>query len=399
VKDRLRIDAKSLCDHIKKRCPDLAEVSVEPEVSFKQGFSSAQLHIARIKGESVGLDRSGLGSNRRVSLAVWEWTSELLSEEENEAKEFEESTPSTSQEECGSKQTIVIYDEPDTHLDYHHQRKVMQVIRDQAEIPHVSVMVATHSMNLIDGVDISDVVHLKLENYRTVAERIGANEVGESIDVHLGNIAAALGLRNSVLLHERCFLAVEGETEQQAFPLLFRLCEGLSLQAAGVALWACFNNEGALHLARYLVERKRTVILVVDADSRNLPKSIFKPEKLQRHFGRNVSDYVKFVGEIENPGAESVLELEALFTDDVWASVANKIWPKEEGFWLPTDFHSHRIGNKFSRDVHEMILSGSNKGPSGKPEMMYKLASALETPDQVPDQLRNIFSEVRNLAS
>ncbi|WP_267842662.1 ATP-dependent nuclease [Streptomyces antarcticus] len=229
VKERLRVDAKSLCDHIKERCPDLADVDVDPDISFQHGFRGAPLRISRVKGESVGLDRSGLGSNRRVSLAVWEWTSELLAAEEAEAVAQATAANDDTQASPTPVQTIVIYDEPDTHLDYHHQRKVMQLIRTQAEIPHVSVMVATHSMNLIDGVDISDVVHLRLENHRTVAERIGADEVGQAIDLHLGKIAVALGLRNSVLLHERCFLAVEGDTEQRAFPLLFRLCEGLSL--------------------------------------------------------------------------------------------------------------------------------------------------------------------------
>jgi putative ATP-dependent endonuclease of the OLD family len=243
VKERLRIDAKSLCDHIRSRCPDLAEVFVEPDVSFQQGFRGAPLRIARIAGESVGLDRSGLGSNRRVSLAIWEWTSELLAEEESTAAPVAD-PPDGETPEPPPVQTIVVYDEPDTHLDYTHQRKIMQLIREQSAIPNVSVLVATHSMNLIDGVDISDVVHLKLDNHRTVVERLGAGLVSDAIDEHLGKIAASVGLRNSVLLHERCFLAVEGETEQRAFPLLFRLCEGLSLQAAGIALWACFNNEG-----------------------------------------------------------------------------------------------------------------------------------------------------------
>jgi predicted ATP-dependent endonuclease of OLD family len=116
-------------------------------------------------------------------------------------------------------QTIVVYDEPDTHLDYHHQRKVMKLIREQSALEHVNVLVATHSMNLIDGVDISDVVHLKLVEERTVLERLQDNE-HNIIDGYLGTLSASLGLRNSVLLHERCFLAVEGETEQQAFPVL-----------------------------------------------------------------------------------------------------------------------------------------------------------------------------------
>lgn len=159
VKDRLRIDAKSLCDHIQTRCPDLAEVFVDPDISFQQGFRAAPLRIARIAGEAVGLDRSGLGSNRRVSLAIWEWTSELLAAEEDTASAAEPADGEAP--EPPPVQTIVVYDEPDTHLDYTHQRKIMQLIRDQSAIPHVSVLVATHSMNLIDGVDISDVVHLR----------------------------------------------------------------------------------------------------------------------------------------------------------------------------------------------------------------------------------------------
>ncbi|MFI7142511.1 ATP-dependent nuclease [Streptomyces massasporeus] len=399
VQDRLRIDAKSLCDHIQTRCPDLQKVSVDPDVSFQQGFRAAPLRIARRAGETVGLDRTGLGSNRRISLAIWEWNSELLAEDEDTA-----STTSPGEGEAPEPppvQTIVVYDEPDTHLDYTHQRKITQLIRTQSEIRNVNVLVATHSMNLIDGVDISDVVHLKLENHRTVVERLGAGLLGDAIDEHLGKIAAAVGLRNSVLLHERCFLAVEGDTEQRAFPLLFRLCEGLSLQAAGIALWACFNNEGALHLARYLVKQGRTIMLVVDADSRNVSKGIFKTPKLTQFFGPNASRYVTFLGEPEDddPQEEKFNELEELFHDDVWARVANKIWAKTDAAWQPGDFAALRGQGKFSGAVQEMLQADSASGPGGKPEMMYELAMALDNRDDVPKQLRDIFKRLRELAS
>ncbi|MEU3297138.1 AAA family ATPase [Streptomyces longwoodensis] len=399
VQDRLRIDAKSLCDHIQTRCPDLKKVSVEPDVSFQQGFKAAPLRIARRAGEAVGLDRTGLGSNRRISLAVWEWNNELLAEEEDTAP-----TASACEGEAPEPppvQTIVVYDEPDTHLDYTHQRKIMQLIRSQSAIRNVSVLVATHSMNLIDGVDISDVVHLKLENHRTVVERLGAGLLGDDIDEHLGKIAAAVGLRNSVLLHERCFLAVEGDTEQRAFPLLFRLCEELSLQAAGIALWACFNNEGALHLARYLAKQGRTIMLVVDADSRNVRKGIFKTPKLTEFFGPHASRYVTFLGEPEDddPQQEKYNELEELFLDDVWARVANKIWAKTDGTWEPSDFASLRGQGKFSAAVQEMLQAHSESGPGGKPEMMYELAMALDHKNDVPKQLRDVFKRLRELAA
>lgn len=390
VQERLQVDAKSLCGHIQARCPDLADVFVEPEVSFTQAFRGAPLRIARTTGEHVGLDRSGLGSARRILLAIWEWTSDILANENNPAPESPQ--VEGSEPEPPPVQTIIVYDEPDTHLDYGNQRKIMQLIREQSAIPNVSVIVATHSMNLIDGVDISDVVHLKLETGRTVMERLGF-DAHDAIDQHLRQIAAALGLRNSVLLHERCFLAVEGDTEQRAIPLLFRISEGLSLQSAGIALWACFNNEGALHLARYLVQHGRSVILMVDADSRTLPKSIFKPERLKATFGNEVDTLVHLLGE-----PDGVNEFEELFGDDLWARVANEIWQRDTP-WTPEEFGALRGQGKFSSQVQEMLQVQSESGPGGKPEMMYQLALELKAPSDIPLQLRQIFAELRRRAS
>ncbi|MFD8563126.1 ATP-dependent endonuclease [Streptosporangium canum] len=390
VKERLRIDAKSLCDHIQTRCPDLADVFVEPDVSFTQGFRGAHLRIARTSGEHVGLERSGQGSARRISLAIWEWTSELLASEDSVA-------PAPPQDEDAQLeptrlQTIIVYDEPDTHLDYGHQRKIMRLIREQSAVPHVSVIVATHSMNLIDGVDISDVVNLKLQNGRTIMERLGIDD-HDGTDQYLRQLAAALGLRNSVLLHERCFLAVEGPTEQRAIPLLFRLSEGMSLQSAGIALWACCNNEGALQLARYLVEHGRSVMLAVDADSRSVAKGLFKEDRLRQTFGENTGRIVKLIGE-----PEGFNEFEELFNDDLWAAVANKVWSKDSP-WVTEDFRALRGQGKFSSKVLSMLHERSESGPGGKPEMMYQLALTLTAPSDVPAQLRAIFAELKQLAA
>ncbi|UGQ10457.1 AAA family ATPase [Yinghuangia sp. ASG 101] len=387
VQDLLRVDAKSLVDHIRSRCPDLAHVEVNPDVSFKSGLVGTPIRIAKVSGEPVGLDRSGLGSSRRVLLAVWEWNNELLVDDGAVQPNVDDLSEADAPEP--PVQTIVVYDEPDTHLDYGHQRKIMRLIRDQSSVPNVRVVVATHSMNLIDGVDIDDVVHLKLVDDRTVVERLGADTHDET-DGHLARIAASVGLRNTVLLHERCFLAVEGETEQQAFPALFRMATGLSLQAAGIALWACGNNEGALHLARYLVKHKRSVALVVDADSQNL--SLFKVDRLKQMLGAEYSKIVKYVG-IENQAAE----LEELFESTVWAKVANKIWPKDVA-WEAADFDGLRGSGKFSSRVQQLLQNASLQGPGGKPQMMSDLAGALDGPEDIPEELRDIFDALRVLA-
>ncbi|MFH8574026.1 ATP-dependent nuclease [Streptomyces sp. NPDC017993] len=383
ITHRLEKEADSLCSHIRQHCSEFVGVDVKPEVSFKGGFKRAPLHVSRADGEPVDLTRSGQGSTRRIALAVWEWTSELL-----------ENTELAAAGESGDEptQTIVVYDEPDTHLDYRHQRTVMDIIRKQCALPHVSVMVATHSMNLIDGVDIADVVHLKLNDHgRTVVERL-VNDTHDGIDFHLGQIAAALGLRNSVLLHERCFLAVEGETEQQSLPVLFRLSQGLSLQAAGIALWGCENNEGALHLARYLVKHQRTVMLMIDADSRS--NKLLKDERLRRA-GLDLATQVTYVGE-----AEGFNELEELFTDQQWATAANDHWPRPAPqAWTAQDFAALRGASKFSGDILRMIKEkAAEESPSGKPAMVYALATTLTTPQDVPQQLREAFTQLQELA-
>ncbi|MFF1716562.1 ATP-dependent endonuclease [Streptomyces sp. NPDC058268] len=384
ITQRLEKEADSLCRHIRQHCREFVGVEVRPEVSFKGGFKRAPLEVSKADGEPVDLTRSGQGSTRRIALAVWEWTSNLLEAAELAAAgEGDPETPT---------QTIVVYDEPDTHLDYRHQRTVMDIIRKQCALPHVSVVVATHSMNLIDGVDIADVVHLKLgDNGRTVVERL-QDDTHNGIDVHLGQIAAAVGLRNSVLLHERCFLAVEGPTEQQSVPLLFRLSQGLSLQAAGIALWACGNNEGALHLAGYLVKHQRTVRLMVDADSRS--NKHFKTEKLIKA-GLDLAQQVSYVGE-----ADGFNELEELFTNQQWAAAANVHWPRPPGAsWSAGDFAAHRDG-KFSTLILDMIKQQAQENsPNGKTDMVYGLVTTLTTAQDVPQQLREIFSEVQKLAS
>ncbi|SDE24824.1 hypothetical protein [Streptomyces prasinopilosus] len=268
----------------------------------------------------------------------------------------------------------------------------MDIIRKQCALPHVSVVVATHSMNLIDGVDIADVVHLRLgDSGRTIVERL-ADRSHEGIDFHLGQIASAVGLRNSVLLHERCFLAVESPTEQQCLPLLFRLSQGLPLQAAGIALWACGNNEGALHLGGYLVKNRRTVMLMVDADSRT--NKHFRTERLIKA-GLDLDTQVTWIGE-----ADGFNELEELFTDAQWATAANTHWTRPEGVqWTAEDFTAHR-GGKFSTHVLTMIKEqAEHTSPDGKDDMLYGLVTTLKTREDVPSQLTKAFSDLRALAS
>jgi len=359
LEKRVIHDAETLREHVKSQCGDIGDIQIHPDVRLDSGLKSIEVSATNARGEQVHLGQSGTGRTRRIALAVWEFNTGLLS---------------------GSGEDIVLlYDEPDTHLDYRHQRGFMKLLDTQASLPNVRTIIATHSMNLIDGVDISHVVHLHHVDSRTKADQLtDDSEIGS----HLGAIAASLGLRNTVLLHERLFVGVEGATESRAFPVLFKLATGRQIQSCGIAIWPCDNNDGALRFAQYLNSHGRDVLLVVDEDSRQLKQ--FSEASLTKH-GLSFETHVLTVG---------VKEFEDTFTDEQWAACANREWPREDGSaWEPSHFSVHRAG-KFSSSVAEMIRTESSVGVSGKPEIMTKLALGLRTKEEVPEQLRELFDEL-----
>lgn len=370
IEDELRQalvdEATELTEHIRSHLPDLGSVSILPELNFSNSLKTTQVSIdAGGGGEDVRLSEAGAGRARQVALAVWEHTQNLLT---------------------AGGDVVLLYDEPDTHLDYGNQRRLMTVLRKQFELPNVRMVIATHSMNLIDGIDIANVVHVRHHKHRTVLDVLADDsQTGR----HLGAIAASLGLRNTVLLHERLFVGVEGATEQAALPVLFKLATGRHLESAGIALWNCGNHEGAANFAEFLVTHKRQVGFIVDTDAIKLPKSPFSTDKLK---ARGIDPTTcELVGDNE---------LEDTFSDEQWAQVANAEWPRNEGAtWTPADVLALRSERKFSGALLNLFQAGSDVGPNSKPQLVTTLALTLRTPAEVPHTLRDIFARLLHRAA
>ncbi|MCQ1948109.1 AAA family ATPase [Arthrobacter sp. zg-Y1116] len=361
-------DAEAIRIYITQNVRDIGDVQIRPSVNFvgANGLKSTDITVTNQAGEEINLQLSGAGRARRVALATWEYNATLLAR--------------------SGEDIVLLYDEPDTHLDYGHQRELMTLIHEQSKNPKVTVVIASHSMNLIDGTDISDVVHVKHEQHRTVIERLADDsEVGS----HLGAIAASVGLRNTVLLHERLFVGVEGESEARALPVLFKLATGRHLESSGIAIWPCDNNEGARHFAGFLHGHGRNVVFLVDEDSKANAKHVFHPDKL-RNAGLDPNLQCFYVGDPN--------EIEDIFSDEQWSTAANLYWPRvDERLWCPADFKEHRDG-KFSKCVLEMIRTHATPAPTGKPDMLVALALSLKEPEDVPRDLRQKFDRLVNLA-
>lgn len=371
VRDRLTEEAVDLCHHIKSCCPELSEIAVLPEVSFREGLGNIEVQTSRGATTGIALEKSGAGRRRRVNLAIWEWTQKLVEESLKDGRGV-----------------VIAYDEPDTHLDYGHQRELATLIQTQCKRPGARMIVATHSLNLIDRVSINDVVHLRLDDERTKVELLlGAEH--EDAQRYLADVSAAMGLRNSVLLHERCFVAVEGPTEMQALPLLFQTATGMSLSSAGIALIAGNSNEGALRVAQFLKQHDRRLAFVVDADSKTGGSAkLFRKDKLDK-IGIE-SSQIHYVG---------AAEIEDLFTDQQWVDVANVEWRRDDGVdWALEDLAAAHLGSKFSSALINIFKGGSTKAPQRKPGYLVALAHTLTQPSEIPVQLVQVFSDLIKLA-
>ncbi|WP_381556086.1 ATP-dependent endonuclease [Streptomyces eurythermus] len=368
----LKDDVVRLQKLVEERCA-LDVFTVDPGVQFRPAVGSLSLAAAAPGQRAVSLTAAGSGRSRRISLALWEASQELLSEQ--------------AEDSIGG--VIIAYDEPDTHLDYDHQRRIMEMIKVSASAAHSTVIVATHSLNLIDGVDIQDIVHLNSRNGRAYVQSLGANDDDEETRRFLSNMALSLGFRNSVLLHERCFVGVEGPTEYAALPILFKLAFGYPIQSTGIALWDCGGNDGALSFAKFLKAHKRTVVFLVDADTMRDKQKKFNIDRLNKQ-GFTEADCL-FLGDPN--------ELEDVFSDDQWADTMNAVWPRDDARqWTTEDIGALRLGGKFSKSLHSLLRQSSTSAPDKKEEMVVELARRLRKPSDVPRALVKSFEDAIKVA-
>ncbi|GAA1301297.1 hypothetical protein Psi02_28480 [Planotetraspora silvatica] len=368
ISGKLAVEVEDLCALIQERCDGYERVSILPTVSYKDALTDVRV-IAERDGHPVNFDSVGMGRQRQLNLAIWEWSNKQLS---------------TTIDDSAERGVIITYDEPDTHLDYLRQRDFMDLVRLQCAAPNVRMMVATHSVNLIDRVALEDVAHLTLQcNGQTGLERL-ANDTEAGVGQFVSQISDELGLPTSAVLFERCFLLVEGPTEKAAFPRLFHLATGRRLQEAGIVLFDAGGNTTVLKFVGYLRDIKRDVHVLVDQDSKRDQRKIFEEARLT---AQGVTpDRIDYVGDPN--------ELEELFTDAQWAATANDSWPRQDrGLWTPRDIADLRASGKFSDKLCTLLGTASGAKVS-KPALLSRLVQRMTSRDEVPDALVEIFERL-----
>ena len=254
------------------------------------------------------------------------------------------------------------------------------------------MIIATHSVQIIDQVPLRDVVHLDRDSDETVRIRRltdGGTDPGLGTDADLtrfaGDLAEQLGVSTSAILFERCFLLVEGPTEKRSFPRLFRLATEVSLREAGIVLLDANGNGSVLKLAEYLAAMQKPVHAIIDKDSLRDHKKIFCKDNLEAHgIGE---DHIEYLGDPN--------ELEELFGDAQWSDTANAHWPRHDSdLWTPADFTNQRAdGKKFSKEISNMLSRGS-RSPAPKPDLISRIAERITIKDDIPKPLLTAFDRL-----
>lgn len=375
IEHDLNEDIKRLTPFVKNYSEDIDDLNIKPILNFASGLATTEMRLVR-RGRPVSLSQSGAGQRRRISLAVYEWNLDMLKERNS-----------------GSIQLILAFDEPDTHLDYRSQRQIFDLIRKYAQLPAVQVIVSTHSLNFIDRVPIESISHYKLDKAtrRTEIEVLVSDE-HETIDLFLYEISRNMGLRNSVLLHEKCFLIIEGETEFSAIPILFNKAYKMQLQAAGVCLLNGYGNFGARMLIRFLNHNNRQALFLIDRDTSTKSdiKKYFTPESFAQD-GIDEASQVFYIG---------AQEFEDAFSDDLWARMAEAEFKRADGrTWAEADFKAIRKSPKFSTALQEIIRNGARLSDlPPKQELGYKIAIHTKE-DEIPPEILNCLRQAYDIAT
>lgn len=353
-------------DMIAQHCTELDSVVVKTQADFSKPTLKVQLEVHR-QGEIVDLEKEGEGDRRRIALAIHE-ADQLIMEAET--------APSASM--------LLVYDEPDSHLDYAHQRKLTDILERQAKIAHVQVVVATHSHKLIDRVPLNFLLHFRLHGGRRSQVEAFTGRGHQDELNFMSTVLAGLGLRTSTLLDERCFLVIEGKTEWAALPGLFQLSTGQSLVTAGVSLLSTQGSGSVRRIVDTLVEEwKREVILLADSDARS------EHEVWAAGLGLLDGDGAYYLG---------ASEFEDAFEDEVWLRALQASFPTNDG----TPWHLAEIAELRSKEGKYSyhlcsLVKRRHDNAIGKPDLGFALAAVCTEAD-VPLQLRACLERAQEVA-
>ncbi len=367
-----------LLTHIKKYKPEIASISGNYNIDFTKGLTFSGLNIDDGSGRHKTLEQMGDGSKKKVFLSILEWDAEI------------------NMAHTSNRNIIRAYDEPDAHLHYHAQREMFYIIRDlaEAENSNIQSIICTHALTMIDRAPAKCINHVIKTNNKSRINFLTADNDGD-IAEFLNQISEVSGFTNSNIFYEKCFLLVEGESEENALPIMYKKYTDRSLIEDGVILINLQTNGQWTNALKFLNKNKKdSTVLFLDSDTQ-YPDSNSRVTKEKLETVGFDASYL-----IQNCFFIGTKEFEDVFTDTQYKALCNIYFQKHDGSeWNEQAFLNIRGDEKFSKSLKIMLSSGCQQS-IGKPEISLKIATFLTKEEIISiEPVIKLFEKINEIIS
>lgn len=377
--DKLQDKVSELLAFMRRYDLRINQVKYDPVIDFASGLKQGEFMVDTGRGLHY-LSKTGAGTRRRMFMATLDWDRQVSLQQSVESPE---SAPNI----------IRGYDEPDSNLHYEAQRLMYQAISDVVSAPNsrIQAVLCTHSLTMIDRAPTSSIRKLSLnQSGCTEVSQICTDEDSE-IEIFLDGLAKELGITNSLIFYERCFVLVEGKTEKNALPIFYKRIHRRSLYEDGIRV---INVEGNGAIKEFLKllsrNRKELTLIFIDSDIKHkqpqtarLTKDVLLEAGFDDEFINSRMIYV---------GTD---EFEDAFPDEVLATCLDKHYPKSTSSWTASEISNLRK-DKFSTNLENCVRREA-KTTFSKAEFGKHISSHCPE-EHIPNVVKTLFDLARRIA-
>ena len=191
VSDVLQDATKDLLPIAQNLNSNIKNINVIPQIDISSGLKKTPITIQGINGVETYLNNFGLGTKKRMFMAIMEWTSKIIKDNSN---------------------IIRIYDEPDNNLHIEAQRKLFKTIKAGCN-SNGQAIICTHSPFIID---VTPIESIRIVGKDQIGNKViqSLNNMDNEVKNFIDKICREVGISNSHIFLEKCFILVEGRSEQ-----------------------------------------------------------------------------------------------------------------------------------------------------------------------------------------
>jgi putative ATP-dependent endonuclease of the OLD family len=378
IRERLNEKLSEMQGMLKKAEPRLDSVSVEPNFEFSKGVTTTNflIKIGKQYRDSAVL---GEGVKKKIWMGLLEWQM-------------------NSQKSTENRQVIRVYDEPDVNLDYHSERQfISSVISAVSENNLFQAVILTHSIALIDFLPINSIRMILQKSEGRYVDYFFDRGNDLDFKLFLESVNLNLGIKNSEIFFEKAFILVEGATEYETLPMLYKKLYNRNIEFDGIKivnLGTCGAWDSVIKAL--LNNRHNRTLLFLDSDCQEESSSAKIIDRVNElNLGEDwLNNHVIFIGN---------KEFEDAFDSSFIADFLNFSYAKEdESNWTSNEIDQLKESSlKYSNDLLRLVKSTSkkeNRNSTNKPGFGRKLADFYSTDFELPSEISKAFKKIRQLA-